>query len=151
MSNRQRYSLPIAVFMILKKENQILLIQRASTWRMDGYRSLLAWSLDPGEELKLAAMREAKEEIWVDIQYEDVQLIHTQHCSMEHNQWINYFFLTEIRDGEPQVCEPHKHSGVLRCSLDQLPETMIPYVKKSLDEYFQNNLNYSEFGRPANT
>lgn len=144
---RERYKLPVAVFMILKKWEEILLLKRQNTWRLDGYFSIPAGSLDDGEEIAKAAIRECQEEVGVDVKEEDMKLANVLHCLMDGNKWINFLFITEKREWEPTVCEPHKHSEVKRCSVNELPENMIPYVKKSLDDYFANGQIYSQFWR----
>ncbi len=90
-------------------------------------------------------MRECKEEVGVDVLEEDIKLANVLHCQMDGNKWINFLFITEKWSGEPMVCEPHKHSEIKRCSVNVLPENMIPYVKKSLEDYFVSGQIYSQF------
>jgi len=145
MEKKERYKLPIAVFMILKRGDDILIIKRATTGLMDGFYSIPAGKLDDGEEILPAAMRECKEEVGVDFNEEDIKLVNVQHCQFNEQRWINFFFLTDKWSGEPKICEPHKHSEIKWVNLHSLPENFVPYVKKGLEDYDSHKM-YSQFG-----
>lgn len=132
MAEKIRFKLPVAVFMILREGDKMLLIQRAQTGWRDGYWSLPAGSLEDGEDLVTAAIRETEEEVGVSIAYEDVRLFHTQHCRVEGQNWINIYFETSHWKGTPRVCEPHKHSQVAWQTVSELPEPMVEYVQETL-------------------
>lgn len=142
---RERYKLPAAGFMLLIKDDEILLLKRASTGWLDNFYSLPAGSLDEGEEILKAAIREAKEEVGVDVEEKDVSLANVQHCQMEDQRWFNFFFVTKVWTGEPKVCEPHKHSEVKWVKINELPKDIIPYVKRGLEDY-ANQKVYGQFG-----
>ena len=142
---RVRYKLPVAVFMLLKGDNEILLIQRAKTGWMDGYYSLPAGSLDENEEIQKGAIRECKEEVGVDISENDVKFAHVQHCKVEDKEWVNMLFVTEKWEGDPKVCEPHKHSEVKWCDIDNMPDNMIEYAALFIKDFAKGNF-YSQFG-----
>lgn len=144
-TKRERYKLPVAVFMMLIKEDQILLLKRATTGWMDGFFSIPAGSLDAGEEILSAAIREAKEEVGVDVKEEDVTLANVQHCKMGEDTWINFFYKTRVWEGEPKVCETHKHSEVKWVKISELPKDIIPYVKKGIED-FNLDKTYDQFG-----
>lgn len=144
-TKRERYKLPVAVFMMLVNEDQILLLKRATTGWMDGYFSIPAGSLDAGEEILPAAIREAKEEVGVDVKEEDIKLANVQHCKMGEDTWINFFYVANVWEGEPKVCEPHKHSEVKWVKISELPKEMIPYVQKGIED-FSNQKIYDQFG-----
>lgn len=52
---RERYCLSIAVFILLRKGNQICMFKRTGTGWMDGFYSLPAGGLEEGETLTAAA------------------------------------------------------------------------------------------------
>ncbi len=144
-TKRERYKLPTAVFIMLVRENQILLLKRATTGWMDGFFSIPAGSLDEGEEILKAAIREAKEEVGVDVEEGDVTLANVQHCKMDEDRWINFFFMTNKWEGEPKVCEPHKHSEVKWVEISDLPKDMIPYVQRGIADFMGKKV-YGQFG-----
>jgi len=143
MPKRERYKLPVAVFVILKNsDDQILLIKRANTGWMDGFYSLPAGGLEDIEPLNVAAARELKEEVDVEVDPDCLQLAHVLHANINDEKWLGYFFIAPSWIGEPRVNEPEKHSEVKWVNLLELPENIIPYVKQALES---KNL-YSNFG-----
>ncbi len=145
MSERERHMQSAAVFMILRKGKQVLLLQRKATGWMDGQFSVPAGALDADETVKSAAIREALEEVGVTVQPHAVVHAHTMHCKTGPAAWMGHFFVTESWQGEPRVCEPDKHSQVLWCETDTLPDNLIPYVRQAL-EMIERGVSYSEFG-----
>jgi len=147
MSNkeRERYKIPIAVFMMLIKDNELLMIQRATTGWMDGFWSLPAGSLDPNEDVLSAVIRETREEVGVNINKESVKLVNVMHTNVEEKDWLNLIFMTNEWEGDPKVCEPHKHSEVKWININDLPDKTIPYVKAALSDYLRDK-NITIFG-----
>jgi ADP-ribose pyrophosphatase YjhB (NUDIX family) len=125
MTKRERFKLSVSVFLILKKENQILLLKRSNTGWMDGYFSIPAGALDGDETLSDAIIREAKEEVSVDVLKNDLTLVHTIHCFINGEEWLGQFFLAEKWGGNIKVNEPDKHSEVKWVDVNNLPENTI--------------------------
>lgn len=145
MAERERYMQSAAVFMILRKDTQVLLLQRQATGWMDGQFSVPAGALDAGETIKSAAIREALEEVGVTIRPQDAACAHIMHCKTGASAWVGYFFTAVKWEGEPRVCEPEKHGGIVWCEIKALPENLIPYVRKAL-EMIEYGEAYSEYG-----
>ncbi len=59
---KERYKFICAVYLILIKENKVLLLKRANTGYEDGNYSLVAGHMDGNETIKQAMIREATEE-----------------------------------------------------------------------------------------
>jgi len=142
---RERYKIPVAVFMMLVKDNEVLMIKRATTGWMDDHYSLPAGSLDPNEDVLSAAIRETKEEVGVDVDKNSVKLVNVMHTKVMEKDWLNLIFLTNEWQGEPKVCEPHKHSEVKWFKINKLPKKIVPYVKVALQDYL-NNKNITIYG-----
>ncbi len=134
MSSKHRFKIPVAVFMIVRNDDQILLLQRSNTGWKDGQWSLPAGGLEEGENLIEGVIRETKEEIGIDISAEDIQHKYTQHCLIREQNWINVYFETYIWKGSPVLCEPQKHSDLQWTTREQLPENMVSYVREALSE-----------------
>ena len=60
---KERHKLIPSVYLVLIKNNKILLLRRFNTGFMDGYYSLPAGHVESNETLTSAMVREAKEEI----------------------------------------------------------------------------------------
>jgi 8-oxo-dGTP pyrophosphatase MutT (NUDIX family) len=68
---KERFKLIPAVYLILRRNDEVLLLRRANTGYQDGKYSLIAGHLD-GDELATEGMiREAKEEAGIVIVKED--------------------------------------------------------------------------------
>ena len=56
-----------------------------------------------------------------------------------------HFFLVSSFEGEVKNMEPNKCSDLSWFDLDNLPNNMIPYIRKVI-ENIQNEIFYDEFG-----
>lgn len=77
-SSSERYKIIPAVFLVLIKDDKVLLQRRYNTGHQDGNYGLAAGHLEDGETLMGGLRREIKEEINIDIKAEDIKLIHVQ-------------------------------------------------------------------------
>lgn len=145
MMRRERYQLSVAVFVVLRRDDEICLIRRANTGWMDGFYSLPAGGLENGETLLSAAAREANEETGVTINTEQLKLAHSMHVKTEDRSWMGHFFLCSDWQGEPYVAEADKHSELLWVNIRQLPENTVPYVKQAISAIINGEI-YSEYG-----
>lgn len=142
---RERYCLSVAVFILLRKGNQICMFKRTGTGWMDGFYSLPAGGLEEGETLTAAAAREANEELGVSIAPENLELSHTLHVRTEERSWVGHFFSCTHWQGEPYLAEPEKHSALGWEEMDVLPHNTIPYVRQAIDNILISRV-YSEYG-----
>lgn len=144
----QRFSLVPAVYVMLRRGNDILLVHRANTGWMDNYWELVARHVEAGEMATAAMVREAKEEAGITLVSADLQFVHLMQRSKGDNQpnseRIDIFFTTNKWQGEPQNAEPDKHAEVKWFPVDQLPENTIPSIKKVI-EHVQAGKLFSEF------
>jgi len=140
---KERFEITPAVFLVLMKENKILLARRYNTGFFDSYYCFPAGHLDGGETLKQAMVRETKEEIGIVLNPSDLELIHTINRKVPNNERIDFFFTTQKWQGEPKILEPEKCDDLNWFELNNLPDNIIPYIKQTID-FFLNNINYSE-------
>lgn len=141
---RERFKIPLSVFVFLIRDNQVLVLRRATTGWMDNMWSVPAGAIDGNERLDVAACREVHEEVGVTIDPRDLRLVHVIHCFTEGDEWAGAFFATETWSDEPSVMEPHKHDAVQWSDLDKPPPEIIPYVKQAIESMLAN-VPYSEF------
>lgn len=121
------------------------MLRRTGTGWMDGLFSIPAGGLEAGETIRMAAVREAREEVGVEIDPGDLAYAHTLHSMTEGNDWVGHFFTVTAWTGIPRVCEPDKHGDLVWCSVRSLPEETIPYVRQALMAIDAGE-TYSEFG-----
>jgi 8-oxo-dGTP diphosphatase len=147
-SSLVRFTVIPAVYIIFRDGDKVLLLRRANTGYHDGEYSLPAGHVDGGEPAIQAACREAREEVDVTIQSEDLRLVHTMHRlsqEPELHERIDLFFEAEKWSGELRNVEPEKCDELRWTELSDLPTNVIPEVQQALAAYAVNE-PYSSFG-----
>lgn len=133
-----------AVYLLVKKDNFFTFLKRHNTGWNDGNYTLPAGHVDGNEKLTTAVIREAKEEVGIDIDEKSLKLILTCHRKDQNErEYFDFYFETNSYEGELQNCEPHKCSEINFFKLDGLPENIVSPVKKSL-EAINNGQNILE-------
>lgn len=127
------------------KDNKILLLRRYNTGFHDGEYSFPAGHLDGNETLTQTMIREAKEEIGIELNPEDLKLVHVMHRKEPKEERVNFFFRVKKWRGDPKIMEPHKCDDLSWFEIDNLPDNIIPYISQAIDS-FLNNVFYSEYG-----
>ena len=140
---KERFKIVPSVYLVLIKDNKILLSRRYNTGYFDTYYSFPAGHLDGGETLKQAMIRETSEEIGIPLGSDDLELVHTMNRKMANNERVDFFFVAKQWQGEPKIMETDKCDSLDWFELDKLPENIIPYIKQAIDS-FLNNIIYSE-------
>ncbi|HEX9153905.1 MAG TPA: NUDIX domain-containing protein [Candidatus Saccharimonadales bacterium] len=147
MSTKERFKLIPAVYLLLRRDNEVLLLRRAGTGYQDGKYSLVAGHLD-GDELATEAMvREAMEEVCVKVDISDLRFVHIVHrlCRGQIGQErLDIFFEATKWQGDIAIGEPDKCDDLSWCPMDDLPEDIIPFVKHVLTD-IANGVGYSEY------
>lgn len=135
-----RFKLKVAVYTLLVKDSKILLGKRKNCGWNDGNYGLPSGHLESGERLVEGAIREAKEESGVEIDPNDVQLVHVMH---RMNRYVDFFFVAKKWRGEPAITEPDKCDDMNWFPLDDLPKNIVPSVRAAI-ESFQKGVFFSE-------
>jgi len=137
-----------ASYLVLIKDNKVLLQRRFNTGYEDGKYSMVAGHVDKGENFTEAIIREAKEEAGILLKSEDLKVVHIMHRdsgNRENNERVDVFFTTEKWDGEIEIKEPHKCDDLSWFELNNLPNNVIPYIRQAID-HINNGVFYSEYG-----
>lgn len=140
---KERFKIIPSVYLVLIKDNKILLSRRYNTGYFDNNYSFPAGHLDGGETLKQAMVREAKEEIGIVLDPVELELIHTMNRRIPDNERVDFFFTTKKWQGEPRIMELEKCDDLSWFELSNLPSNIIPYIKQAIDS-FLNKIIYSE-------
>ena len=134
------------VHLFLLRGEQVLLLRRFNTGYEDGNYSVPAGHLDGGEQVTQAAIREAREETGCEIAPEDLAVVGIMHRQAEDER-IDFFVAATRWDGEPRNCEPDRCDQLRWVDIDALPENVIPYVRRALENY-QAGRWFDSFGWP---
>jgi len=130
----ERFKLPSAVHLFLIRDGQVLLSRRFNTGYEDGKYSVIAGHLNGDEEVKAAMIREAQEEAGIEISPQDLQVVGVMHRK-SNDERIDFFLATTSWSGEVTNREPGKCDQLAWFDMDELPEDVIPYVRRALDNY----------------
>ena len=139
-----RFKLLSAVHLFLIQDSQVLLLRRFNTGYEDGKYSVIAGHLNGDEEIKAAMIREAREEVGVEISPLDLRVVGVMHRK-SNDERIDFFLVATSWSGEITNREPYKCDQLAWFDMDDLPENVIPYVRKALDNYRQGNW-FDSFG-----
>jgi len=148
---KERHKITPASYLILVKDNKVLLQRRFNTGYEDGKYSMIAGHVDRGETFTQCIVREAKEEAGIILKPKELKVSLVMHRDslkgMEagENERIDIFFTTENWEGKIENKEPNKCDDLSWFPLDNIPENTIDYVRSAIENY-KNKVFYSEFG-----
>ena len=156
---RNRY--PVAAHLFFERDGRVLLLRRHNTGWRDGEYSVPAGHVEQGETITEAAIREAREEVGVDVERDALEVVHVMHRAGDdgagrqrpEDERVDFFLVARAWRGEPANVEPEKCDDLRWAPLDDLPQgehgpAVIPYISHALS-CWRRGVAYSEFGWAA--
>lgn len=134
-----------AVYLILKKENKVLLIRRFNTGWMDGMYTLPAGHIDGNETSEMTMSREAKEEINLTILPKDLSVVHIMHRKSTDREYFDIFIEAKNYSGELKNNEENKCDHIEWFDMDSLPENTLNYIGEAF-KLISKGEHFSSFG-----
>ena len=134
----ERYCSKLVTDLMLTRKNEkngdteILLALRKNTGYRDGQYELPGGHVDAGEDLLQAMVREAKEELLIDIREENLKIVHILHHY--NGDRINFILTTDKYEGIPAIGENDKCEKIEWFDINNLPANMIPKIKRAIEE-----------------
>ena len=125
-----REGLIVDLHLILRHGDRILLGLRCNTGYSDGLYHLPAGHLEDGETVVAGAIREAREELGVDIDPADLRMAHVMH---QRSGRVSFFFDVARWSGDIVNAEPDKCKALDWFADDRLPSNMVRYARVALD------------------
>ncbi len=130
-----RFQVVPSAYLILRRTveggDQVLLMLRAGTGYMDGHWATVAGHVEAGESCAAAAVREAREEVGVDVDVRHLLPVCGMHRTAGDGQEINeradFFFETRVWNGEPRLLEPDRAAALAWFRLGSLPSPVVPH------------------------
>ena len=139
----ERYKSVICVDLLVKRvvnnQEYVLLMKRKNTGYNDGEYELLGGHLEADEDLFDAMIREAKEELLIDLKRDDIKLIHLLHHY--NGDRLNFIFETDGTNLNPQIGEEDKCEKLEWFKINELPNETTYKVKQIINNII-NNKNY---------
>jgi 8-oxo-dGTP pyrophosphatase MutT (NUDIX family) len=136
--------IPEAHIFLTNNNNEILLLRRLNTGYEDGNYSVIAGHIDGNEEVKAAAIREAKEETGIEIQPSDIEVVGVMHRKSDSER-VSFFLAASRWTGDIVNAEPDKCDDISWHSVHNLPANMVPYVRQALENYRKGRF-FESFG-----
>lgn len=141
----ERYKSKMVVDLFLEKINknnkkEVLLLLRQNTGHADGMYDLPGGHVDSNEDIFASMIREAKEEIGIDIDRKNLEIIHIYHHYKK--DMIKFVFKVNMYSNEIKNNEPDKCKELRWFELDNLPDNIIPKIQEEI-ENIKNDIYYS--------
>ena len=133
--------------LVIKKDDKVLLF-----FRNDGFFNydggwwvLPAGHIEQGETAQEAAIREAKEELDIDIAVQDMKCIHVMSNLASRTESFDFFFEVSKFSGQIRNCEGDKCADMRYFTIDEIKElkNVVSTTRISLDNIVKGKI-YSE-------
>lgn len=136
-----------ASYLFLEKNGKFLIARRCNTGYQDGMYQVPAGHIEKGELPSEALIREAREEIGIDLSSSDFELVHISYRPKhdDTDNRVDFFFRAKTWRGEIQIMEPDKCDELKWVTIDELPENMSPHVHDAI-ECIQKGVFFRELG-----
>ena len=135
-----------SVYIVIRQDNKIAFVLRSNTGFMDGKYTLPAGHVEGLETYKEAAVREAKEEVGIDVSEDDLRYLHTMQRFMGDHVRVDVFFEADKWQGEPYNAEPELHGELAWFETENLPFDKIMDFEASALGYILKGEQYSQYG-----
>ena len=129
----ERNTIPMTVLLMLRKENKVLLLRRFNTGYEDGKYCFPGGHVEKVEPIHKAMIREAKEEIGIDINEKDLNLVHVCNRKVKSNAYVDFIFECKEWQGKVEITEKDKSDDLRWFDLNNLPSNVIPFMKEVFD------------------
>lgn len=141
---KKRSGANVNAYLVLRKENRILLHLRKNTGYCDNFYGLVSGHVEDGEPASVALSREAQEEAGIELDSSSLRVAHVMHRKTNRLN-IDIFFECTHWQGNIENKEPEKCAALDFFSINNLPSNTIDYIKDALQAISENEF-YSEVG-----
>lgn len=134
------------ILLLFEKQNQVLLLRRSNSAVFGaGMLSIPGGKIEHNESARQAAVREAYEELGVQVHVDDLEFVHLLDRQGETEQLFVVVFRAKKWLGELSNKEPEKHSEMGWFSKDTLPDDLLSAHVQVIQKIHEKVL-YSEHG-----
>lgn len=129
----ERFKCPIGVFLLLKKDDKLYL-QLRKNCSFEGMYGAIGGHVDGGETIAAAVIREAKEEVGIEISDKDLHVATICHSNAGGKEYMQFFFTCEKWNGVVENKEPDKCEQIDLYDINNLPQNVVPYLKVAIEK-----------------
>lgn len=116
------------VHLLIERDGRTLFLERRNTGFMDGFHSLVGGRVEPGEPILAAAIREAREEVGLEIAEAEIALAALVQ-KFGPRERVSFVFAHALPRGvEPRNREPDRCGGLVWAPRDAPPAPLVPYI-----------------------
>lgn len=127
-----------SIYLIIKNDKQEILLQRRQGTKLwPNFLALPAGHIDEGENAYEAAVREAKEELGIEISINNIKdtfVVNRRNKSLK--PYYDVYFIVDKYKGQIKISEPEKCSELVWANINNLPNDMIDFEIEAI----KNNL-----------
>ena len=130
-----------AIHMLIMDNGKVLLQKRKGSKLWPGYYTLPAGHIDEGENQYDALVREAKEELDVEIDPKDIEksyvVLRRNFFEIDGKKlepYIDYYFEISKYQGTPRIAELDKCDELIWADINNLPEPFVNYEGEFLSD-----------------
>lgn len=130
-----------AVHMLIMDNGMVLLQKRKGSKLWPGYYALSAGHIDEGENQYDALVREAKEELDIEIDPKDIEksyvILRRNFFEIDGKKlepYIDYYFEISKYQGIPRIAELDKCDELIWADINNLPEPFVNYEGEFLSD-----------------
>lgn len=133
-----RLEVRLAVFVLLKSNLQVLLLQRSPKSYRGGQYTLPSGHVEPGEDIMSAAIRECYEETGIRVLTKDLELKaiieEFSDTDDKKDRYCHVIFEAKRWHGEAINREVNKHSDLNWFPVNSLPDQTVNYIKQVIHQ-----------------
>jgi len=136
-----------SINLCIVKDNKILLMRRISQRWMNGKLQIPGGHTEQGESPAQALIREAKEELGIEISPNDINLLATVAVKDSENEYFALEFqLNDPERFEFHIMEPNKCSELVWADINNLPDDTIDLFRRAIQQSLIEHQSYIEVG-----
>lgn len=136
--------IPAAYLLLTDDQGRVLLTHRRGSYMSDHWACGAAGHVEAGESVLDAAVREAREELGVEIDPADLEPLTAMHRTAGNglaiDERVDFFFRVRRWAGEPTRMEPDRSAGIAWFALDALPDPVVPHELEVFERLRQGTL-----------
>ena len=133
----------VATNVLLEKDGKILLSLRQNTGWADNQMTIPGGHTEAGETVTQAAIREAKEELGLNLKPEDLTFLCTEN-KMTQRPYVSVIFIAKT-DQKPENTEPEKCQKLVWVDPHNLPQNVTENFRQIIEKAYLKNGPYLEF------
>lgn len=134
----------VATNVLIERSGKLLLSRRQNKGWGDGLLCIPGGHVEPDETVTRAALREAQEELGLNLQPEDLTYLCTEVKNVSGKFYISAEFIVKT-DQEPVNNEPNQCSELVWVDPNNLPDDVIPNFRNIIEKAYLKGEKYVEF------